>query len=76
MKRIVVSAEWCKNCPVVKANLDATGLEYSTVDADTEEGIDTVKQYGIRGLPTVLLLDDNGTEIRRLVGVQPVSAYK
>jgi thioredoxin-like negative regulator of GroEL len=53
---------------VAEANIP---VEKILVDADAE----TTEKYGIRNIPTVVLIDENGTELERFVGVNPVEFY-
>jgi thioredoxin-like negative regulator of GroEL len=52
------------------ADADIT-VEKILVDSDTE----TTQKYGIRNIPTVVLIDENGAEIERFVGVHDVGFY-
>jgi thioredoxin 1 len=36
---------------------------------DIDENMELAKQYGIRGVPTLVLVDDEGKEIKRQSGV-------
>lgn len=74
-KLIMFTASWCSNCQVVKASLEDNNVSYTTVDVDTSEGEELAKQNGVRGLPTVLVVDDKGEEVRRIVGLQPAAEY-
>jgi thioredoxin-like negative regulator of GroEL len=53
---------------VAEANIT---VEKILVDSDTE----TTQKYGIRNIPTVVLIDENGTELERFVGVNTVGFY-
>jgi thioredoxin 1 len=52
------------------AEADIT-VEKILVDDNTE----MTQKYGIRNIPTVLLVSENGTEIERFVGVNEVGFY-
>jgi thioredoxin 1 len=52
------------------AEADIT-VEKILVDDNTE----MTQKYGIRNIPTVLLIDENGTELERFVGVNEVGFY-
>ncbi len=67
-------AQWCRWCheldrrtysqaPVIER---AEGMTCAKVNADREPQIG--RQYGIRGLPTILFLDRHGKEIDRVTG--------
>jgi thioredoxin-like negative regulator of GroEL len=70
----VYSASWCPNCSVLKNSLDEANIQYEVVDCDSDEGMSRAAALGIRGLPTTVISQD-GTVIRRIVGLQPVSQY-
>lgn len=40
-----------------------------------ESNLEMFHQYGIRNVPTVILLDELGREIKRWFGVQPYESY-
>jgi thiol-disulfide isomerase/thioredoxin len=40
-------------------------VEVIDVDEDSERAV----QYGIRGVPTLILIDDTGVEVKRKVGM-------
>jgi thioredoxin 1 len=43
-------------------------INYEKVDVDTNTELPI--KYGIRNVPTLVLIDENGTELKRIVGVQ------
>lgn len=70
MKVLKFSATWCGPCKALSNILE----QYYSGDVAIEEvDIDDQKEltaeYGIRVVPTCVLLDDNGNEIRRKSGV-------
>ncbi len=58
---------------VAKAERDCSthGVRIRQVDVATASGREGVSRYGILGVPTFVFLDQEGTEIARLVGEQP-----
>lgn len=70
MKQLLkFSATWCGPCKSlsgVMKNVDFKDVEVKEIDID--ENIEEAKKYGIRGVPTLVLLQD-GTEIGRKTGV-------
>lgn len=46
------------------------GVEYSEVDADMQPEL--ISKYGVRGVPTLLIVDQDGKEVSktRLVGAK------
>ena len=45
------------------------------IDAEKGEGIELAKRYGVRGFPTILLVDKEGEEIDRIVGFRPPEKF-
>lgn len=71
-KLLVFSASWCGPCKAFKPTLlelDQDRLEYIDIDLLPEIRED----YEVRSVPTVILVDDDGEELVRLVGAQPLS---
>jgi thioredoxin 1 len=75
MKYLYFSAPWCGPCkqlaPKMELVAESVTVEKILVDSDTE----TTEKYGIRNIPTVVLIDENGVELERFVGVNPVEFY-
>lgn len=73
MKRILrFTASWCGPCKSLAMNLETAslGLPIEVVDIDTHS--DIAQEYGIRSVPTLVMLDEN-TEVKRLVGSKTVN---
>ena len=71
-KLLVFSASWCGPCNGFKPTLlelDQERLIYVDIDEKPEIRAD----YEVRSVPTVILVDEDGTEIERLVGAQSLS---
>lgn len=61
------TADWCSSCNALKANLSEGDLEnVEMVDAD--KAPDEVVKYGIRSIPTVIVFDEEGEEVERVLG--------
>ena len=66
MKAIKFSAAWCQPCAILSKQLAQQGIKLETSDTDLDNTL--AKKYNIRGLPTIVILDDSGAEIRRIIG--------
>ena len=66
-KILKFSATWCAPCKALTAQLagEDLGVPLEEVDIDTNEAL--AKQYNIRGVPTLVLVNE-GVEIRRMSG--------
>lgn len=71
MKAIKFHATWCKPCTalsrVVEGASDKITIPIETVDID--QNSDMAVKYAIRGVPTIVVVDDDGKEVRRKSGV-------
>tara|TARA_B100000989_G_scaffold198570_1_gene150008 strand:- start:188 stop:505 length:318 start_codon:yes stop_codon:yes gene_type:complete len=77
---ILFSASWCSPCKVYRPLLDKVSELYKDranfYYADIEEGgINTGSIFGIRGVPSTLIIK-KGTEVDRLVGGVPENSLK
>ena len=64
-------ADWCAPCHAIAPALDELAEEYDGkvkfVKIDTEENFDTMSEYGIRGLPTLLIFK-GGERVDQVTG--------
>ena len=67
---------WCGPCrmldrimPDIQAQTNAT-----ITPIDVDEQSDVAAQYGVRNVPTVVI-EKNGREVQRIVGVQSAQTY-
>jgi thioredoxin-like negative regulator of GroEL len=73
MKRILrFTASWCGPCQGLAMNLETASLNLpiEVIDIDTHN--DIAQEYGVRSVPTLVMLDEN-TEIKRLIGSRTVN---
>jgi thioredoxin 1 len=70
MKQLLkFSASWCQPCKSLAANMkhvDFGDVEVKEIDID--DNFEEAKKYGIRGVPTLVLMED-GVEVKRTSGV-------
>lgn len=66
------TASYCSACkaikPIVSEEAPKAGYELKFMDMDTDEGIDMAEKFGVRSLPTLVVVDENGSEVKRAVG--------
>jgi thioredoxin 1 len=71
-KLLVFTASWCGPCKWFKPTL--LELEQDRlVYIDIDEMPEIRKDYNVQSVPTVILVDEDGVELERLVGGQPLS---
>ena len=68
MQVLKFQSNWCSPCRLLDAQLKRLFplLEIQKVDTDEERQL--AVQYNIRSIPTLVLLDENGKEQKRLTG--------
>ena len=68
------TAEWCPPCHALAPVVDKLNAEWNgTVKVgllDTDLNVDVTMQYGVMGLPTLILFKD-GQPVERLMGFMP-----
>ena len=68
------TAAWCAPCRAMTPLLDSLATEYGSrlrvqaIDVDHEPAL--AQQYGVRSMPTLVLLRD-GREVGRVIGLRP-----
>ena len=70
MKVLKFYAEWCGPCKslteIIKGAKDKIKIPIEELDIDNE--MMTSIEYGVRSVPTMILIDENGVELKRNVG--------
>ena len=71
-------ADWCGPCKALKPILENVSNKFgNTVNfsyINIDEQFEVAQQYHVRSVPTVII-EKNGQEVQRFVGVQSESAY-
>jgi thioredoxin 1 len=71
MKAIKFYAEWCQPCKMLTKIMEEASDQITTTieHIDIDKDMQTAIKYGVRGVPTMVLVDDEGKEIGRKVGM-------
>ena len=63
-------AHWCEPCklfgPIVDSAATQKGIPVKKINIDYDTSF--VAQYNVKSVPTIVLTDNNGNELNRLVG--------
>ena len=70
MKIIKFYASWCRPCGVLSHTLDSMTLPHPIETANIDKVPQLAGDYGVRGVPTLVLVDSEGVEQKRLVGLK------
>ena len=70
MKVLKFYAEWCGPCKAMTQIIKNAGdkITMPIEEINIDEEMMTSVEYGIRSVPTMILLDDNNAEVKRQVG--------
>ena len=71
MKAIKFYATWCEPCKALSKIIEgaADKITMPIEDIDIEQNMELAQKYGIRGVPALVIVDEDGTEIKRQSGM-------
>lgn len=70
MKKVLkFSASWCGPCKMLAKTLQTVETTVEIEEVDVDQNGELTQQYKIRGVPTLVLIED-GVELKRVVGVK------
>jgi thioredoxin 1 len=62
------SASWCSPCKVLASIIDNNPPSIPVVEVDIDEDPELATKYKVRGVPTLVVVED-GEEVKRKVGL-------
>jgi len=70
MKVLKFSASWCGPCKSLSEIIEKAGdkITVPVEEIDIDSNMNKVEEYGIRSVPTLILLDNAGIEMKRNAG--------
>lgn len=72
LKILYFGAEFCSSCkalkPIVEKEAPTKGYELKYCDIDSDEGAIMAEDFNVRSLPTIILVDEQGNEVKRAMG--------
>lgn len=72
MKLLKFYADWCNPCKQLSRVLEGMeippSLTLQPIDVDSDEADELTEKFNVRGLPTLLVLNEQDEEVERLVG--------
>ena len=76
MKKILrFTASWCQPCKGLAMNLESAELSLPIEVIDIDKQSNIASEYGIRSIPTLVMLDEN-IEVKRTSGVMTSQQLK
>ena len=76
MKVLKFYAEWCNPCKMLSKIFEgaADKINLPIEEVDIDDQMELAQQYGIRSVPTLVIVDDAGAEVKRHTGFLNESA--
>jgi len=69
-KILYFTASWCAPCKALSPIMDSLQGQINFDKIDVDSNTDLSAQYGVRGVPSLILIDETGEVKGRLVGLQ------
>ena len=69
-KILYFTASWCAPCKALSPIMDSLQGQINFDKIDVDSNTDLSTQYGVRGVPSLILLDETGEVKGRLTGIQ------
>lgn len=77
MKQIIYfTAKWCGPCQTLGPIMEVLSGELNVRKVDVDQDRELSAKYGIRSVPSLVLVNESGEEIKRSVGVQSREVIK
>jgi thioredoxin 1 len=74
-KLLYFSADWCQPCKQLGPMMEKISQQIPTQKINVDTNPELQARYGVRNVPTVILVRDGGVELDRKVGVNPKQIY-
>lgn len=68
MRLLKFEADWCGPCKQLTKTMEDMEFPFPIERIDIDKNRDAVLEFGIRGVPHMILLDDNNNIIKRIGG--------
>ena len=78
MRVLKFSASWCNPCKNLQKSLQENEdvLKYKVEDIDIDESLEESQKYGIRSVPTIVLLNDDNKEVARSTDIKSANQLR
>jgi thioredoxin 1 len=71
MKKVLrFTATWCQPCKALAKIIEDINTTVPIEVIDIDENQELAVKYNIRGVPTLIMLDENNKEVKRMMGTK------
>lgn len=71
MKKVLrFTASWCQPCKAMAAILDDIKTTTPIEIIDIDENQELAVKYNVRGVPTLIMINENGEAVNRMMGIK------
>ena len=74
-KLLYFSAAWCGPCKQLGPIMSEISSTIPVKKIDVDQNPEMAQKYGIRNIPTVILVDEQGQELAKKIGFNPKQTY-
>ncbi|MCD6478238.1 MAG: thioredoxin fold domain-containing protein [Candidatus Aenigmarchaeota archaeon] len=83
MRVLLFTSSHCAHCPAAERIVKKVvpeyreyGLLYRKIRLKSPEGKEYFPRYGVMGTPTIILIDDDGKEVKRIIGAPSENNFR
>lgn len=76
MQLLKFYADWCQPCKNLSEIMAKVEMPWSVVEIDIEKNMEDAIYYGVRMLPTLVLLDENNNVVKKVTGSMTETHFK
>jgi len=75
MKFLYFSAPWCGPCKMLGPVMNRVAEKHEVVKINVDEQPNVASHYGVRNIPTVILVDNEGNIVDKAIGTKKEQDY-
>jgi thiol-disulfide isomerase/thioredoxin len=75
MKYVYFSAPWCGPCRLLGPKMEKVAEQVQVEKYNVDENQELVEKFSVRNIPIVILVDNNGKELERILGNNTAEFY-
>ena len=76
MQLLKFYADWCQPCKNLSEVMAKVELPWKVVEIDIEKNMEDAIYYGVRMLPTLVLLDEDNNVVKKVTGSMTETHFK